>query len=89
MRPQIETASADSDGVVSAMSEVVDNHAAEIDPFELTVQVGRAAGGVVREGVERVKREGLERVEGKKGVVGELWSGFVDDLLGERKVGKV
>ena len=80
MRPQIETASADGTNVVSAMSEVVDNHAAEIDPFELTVQVGKAAKGVVVGGVEKLKG---------KGVVGELWSGFVDDLLGAKKVGKV
>ena len=33
IRPTIETASADGTNVVSAMSEVTDNHSVEIDMF--------------------------------------------------------
>ena len=69
IRPMIETASADSDGVVSAMSEVTDNHAMDIDMYELTKTVGKASKGL---GVEKV------------GMVRELWTGFVDDLLGKK-----
>ena len=76
IKPMIETASADSDGVVSAMSEVTDNHAMEIDMYDLTRTVGKAAKGV---------GQGLDE---KGGVVRELWSGFVDDLLG-KKLAKV
>jgi hypothetical protein len=72
IRPMIETASADSDGVVSAMSEVTDNHAMEIDMFDLTRTVGKAAQGVGK------------AVEEKGGAMRELWGGFVDDLLGKK-----
>ena len=78
MRPEISTASADGTHIASpsAMSEVTDNHAAELDPYDLAMQVGRAANKVVSEKVE-VLREGS--------VVKELWSGFLDDLLGGSK----
>jgi len=76
IRPMIETASADSDGVVSAMSEVTDNHAMEIDMYDLTRTVGKAAKGVGKV------------VEEKGGAMRELWGGFVDDLLG-KKIAKV
>ncbi|MCJ1410884.1 hypothetical protein MMC19_004971 [Ptychographa xylographoides] len=80
IRPQIETASADSSGVVSAMSEVTDNHSMEgqMDMYDLTKQVGKAAMGVVEENVEQVKKHG--------GVVKELWTGLLDDLLGKKIV---
>jgi hypothetical protein len=76
IKPQIETASADSTGIVSAMSEVTDNHAMDIDVFDLTRTVSKAAMGKV----ESVVEEGM----GKVGVVRELWGGFVDDLMGAR-----
>ncbi|MCJ1244443.1 hypothetical protein MMC30_001641 [Trapelia coarctata] len=69
IRPMIETASADSDGVVSAMSEVTDNHAMDIDMYDLTRTVGKAAKGLGKEQVGAMK---------------ELWTGFVDDLLGKK-----
>ena len=86
MRPEISTVSADGTHIdsPSAMSEVTDNHAVEMDPYDLT--------GVVREAgkkaAEVVGVEGLKaKVVKEKGVVSELWSGFVDDLMGPRKPG--
>ncbi|MCJ1476697.1 hypothetical protein MMC13_005365 [Lambiella insularis] len=76
IRPTIETASADSTGVVSAMSEVTDNHAMDIDVYDLTKQVGKAATGFVGENVESARKTG--------GMVREVWNGFVDDLLGKK-----
>ncbi|MCJ1390057.1 hypothetical protein MMC18_002915 [Xylographa bjoerkii] len=76
IRPTIETASADGTNVVSAMSEVTDNHSVEIDMFDLTKQVGKAAKGMVENNVESVKQSG--------GMVREVWGGFVDDLLGKK-----
>jgi len=76
IRPTIETASADGTNVVSAMSEVTDNHSVEIDMFDLTKQVGKAAKGMMKNNVETVKQGG--------GMMKELWSGFVDDLLGKK-----
>ncbi|MCJ1283390.1 hypothetical protein MMC26_002718 [Xylographa opegraphella] len=97
IRPTIETASADSSNVVSAMSEVTDNDSVEIDMFgefwlqssrhrpssltsslisDLTKQVGKAAKGMMENNVENVKKSG--------GMMREVWSGFVDDLLGKK-----
>ncbi|MCJ1414695.1 hypothetical protein MMC32_001022 [Xylographa parallela] len=76
IRPTIETASADGTNVVSAMSEVTDNHSVEIDMFDLTKQVGKAAKGMMENNVENVKKS--------SGMMKELWSGFVDDLLGKK-----
>jgi len=80
MKPEIHTVAADSTHThgPSAMSEVTDNHAMEVDPFELTQTVKKAAGlavGGVEEGASTVKA---------------VWSGFLDDLLGKKSsVGKV
>ncbi|MCJ1315243.1 hypothetical protein MMC15_000559 [Xylographa vitiligo] len=76
IRPTIETASADGTNVVSAMSEVTDNDSVEIDMFDLTKQVGKAAKGMMDTNVENVKKSG--------GMMREVWSGFVDDLLGKK-----
>ncbi|KAJ5238521.1 hypothetical protein N7468_003140 [Penicillium chermesinum] len=60
MKPQIYTvAGAGADVAASPMSEVVDNHAVDIDPFSLT--------------------------EAEPGIVQELWSGFLDDVLGPKQ----
>lgn len=80
MRPQIYTvAGAGADVAASAMSEVVDNHAMDIDPFSLTEAVGRS----------RVGEELQRRTNGHKsvepGVMRELWSGFLDDALGPKE----
>jgi len=76
IRPTIETASADGTNMVSAMSEVTDNHSVEIDMFDLTKQVGKAAKGMMENNVESVKKS--------SGMMKEVWSGFVDDLLGKK-----
>lgn len=62
--------------MVSAMSEVTDNHAMDIDMYDLTMQVGKAAMGIVDANVESAKKNG--------GMVREIWGSFVDDLLGEK-----
>lgn len=74
IRPQIETASADWDNKVSPMSEVTDNHAADIDPFNLTTEVGKAAKKVMNVGEKTVVKEA--------GMVQQVWRGFVEDFRG-------
>ena len=81
MKPQIYTVS--DAGVVAAspMSEVVDNHSIDIDPFSLTEAVGRS----------RVGEEVQRRANGKSsetGVIKELWAGFLDDVLGPKEVAR-
>jgi hypothetical protein len=75
MKPQIHAVSEiATDMSVSPMSEVVDNHALEIDPFKLTETVGRSRDG-----------ENLQKLMASlppKGILVELWSGMVDDILG-------
>ncbi|EEQ87776.1 uncharacterized protein BDCG_02896 [Blastomyces dermatitidis ER-3] len=64
-------------GGASAMSEVVDNHAVEFDPFELTETVRRA-----REG-EALVRERAAMADGTvKGVAAQFWKGVVEDVWG-------
>ncbi|KAL1968813.1 hypothetical protein VTN77DRAFT_1174 [Rasamsonia byssochlamydoides] len=77
MKPQIHAVSElASDTSASPMSEVVDNHSMDIDPFRLTETVGRS-----RDGENQQK---LAANQPQKGVIGELWSGIVDDLLGPK-----
>lgn len=82
MKPQIYTvAGTGTDVAASAMSEVVDNVAVDIDPFSLTEAVGRS-----RVGEELRRREnGGASVSKETGVVRELWSGFLDDVLGPKQ----
>jgi hypothetical protein len=87
MRPEINLASGGGQGDVSAMSEVVDNDSAEIDVYRLTEQVKGAMEGAVKAASKKVE-EGVEKVKEGEGMVRQVWRGFVDDLLGERKVGK-
>lgn len=81
MRPQIYTVSGTgADVAASAMSEVVDNHAIDIDPFSLTEAVGRS-----RIGEEIQRREnGHGKANSEPGVMRELWAGFLDDVLGPK-----
>jgi hypothetical protein len=77
MKPQIHAISElATDMSVSPMSEVVDNHSVDIDPYRLTETVGRSRDG------ENQRRMAADNQE--KGVIGELWSGFLDDLLGPK-----
>ena len=74
MKPQIPAISETApDMSVSPMSEVVDNYSLEIDPFRLTETVGRSRAG------ENEQR--LAAGHRQKGIIGELFSGMVDDLL--------
>lgn len=78
MKPQINTVGAiGSDASASPMSEVVDNDAMDIDPFSLTETVARS-----REGEELQRESRAAHAQRQKSVVQELWSGFLDDLLG-------
>ena len=79
MKPQIYTVSggAGPDVQASAMSEVVDNHAVDFDPFSLTEAVGRSRAG------EELQRK--ENGTSGPGVIRELWAGFVDDVLGPKQ----
>lgn len=77
MKPQIHAVSElASDTSASPMSEVVDNHSVDIDPFRLTETVGRSRDGENQQKLAANQRE--------KGVIGELWSGFLEDLLGPK-----
>ncbi|KAL9122357.1 MAG: hypothetical protein Q9187_001092 [Circinaria calcarea] len=80
IRPEISTTSADDTHRVSAMSEVTDNDAVELDPYDLTKQVSMAA--------KRVMGNVKEEVAGEQGIVKQLWTGLLDDLLGVKKVAK-
>lgn len=75
MRPQVYTVSGDGVNIsASPMSEVVDNDAMEIDPFSLTEAVGKS----------RYAAE-MKRQQSEPGVMKEVWSGFLDDLLGPKQ----
>lgn len=80
MKPQIHTVSElASDVSASPMSEVVDNHSVPIDPFSLTETVGRSRHGAIQRQRDVAQNAAAE----EKGIVRELWSGFVEDLLGQ------
>ncbi|KAF2223363.1 hypothetical protein BDZ85DRAFT_281303 [Elsinoe ampelina] len=84
MRAVISSSSLDS--LVSPMSEVSDNSAVEIDFEKVLEGVGSMAGEVVEGGRERVRGTVEEvKVKGEEGL-GRVWRGFVDDVLGERKL---
>lgn len=78
IRPEISTVSADSTHIASpsAMSEVTDNHAIELDPYDLTAKVTAAAKKMGELPVEKLK---------EVSVVKELWMGLLDDLMGGSK----
>ncbi|KAL4873162.1 hypothetical protein BDV12DRAFT_98114 [Aspergillus spectabilis] len=76
MKPQVYTVSGDGANVsASPMSEVVDNDSVEIDPFSLTEAVGKS----------RYAAELKSQQNEAPGVVRELWSGLLDDLLGPKQ----
>lgn len=78
MKPQIYTVSGDgADVAASAMSEVVDNHAVDLDPFSLTEAVGRSRVG------EEIQRS--QNGTAEPGAFKELWSGFLDDVMGPKE----
>jgi hypothetical protein len=83
MKPQIYTvAGSGADVAASAMSEVVDNHAVDLDPFSLTEAVGRSRVG------EEMNRTESGSGVAQTGVIRELWSGFLDDVMGPKEIRK-
>lgn len=82
VRPEISTVSADGTHIdcPSAMSEVTDNHAIELDPYDLTKKVKAAAATTM----ENIRLEKLK----EPGVLAELWNSLLDDLLGSKKLAK-
>ncbi|KAL6714925.1 hypothetical protein ACLMJK_007185 [Lecanora helva] len=84
-RPEIATVSANGTHIdnPSAMSEVTDNHAVELSPFNLTGQVSNAATAAAS------KMTGVSEARLKEqGVLQKVWSGFLDDVLGGKKAAK-
>ncbi len=81
MRPEISVMSGQDTHIAgpSAMSEVVDNHAMDIDPFNLTSKVHAAASKIAGFSAEKPNEPGMLK---------ELWNGFLEDLTGTKKVGK-
>jgi len=81
MRPEISIVSGDGTHIASpsAMSEVVDNHAMDLDPYDLTAKVQAAASKIVGIPVEKLNEPGLLK---------ELWNGLLDDLLGAKRADK-
>ena len=83
LRPEISTAALESTHAhaPSAMSEVTDNAAIRLNPFDLTQTVNGAA-------VEAASKLGAHSTQAaleEAGSLREVWSGFLDDLLGAPK----
>lgn len=81
IRPQISLVSANSTHIESpsAMSEVTDNHAADLDPFDLTNKVTTAASKIAEVPMERIREAGALR---------QLWTGLMDDLFGSKPISR-
>ena len=79
IRPEISTVSANGTHIdnPSAMSDVVDNHAADIDHFDLTKHVTTAASKMANAGTGQMEKRGS--------AVRSLWAGLMDDIFGESK----
>lgn len=84
VRPEISTVSADGTHIdcPSAMSEVTDNHAIELDPYDLPSKVKAAAATTTKMTSMPVKKVK------EPGVFPELWNSLLDDLLGSKKLAK-
>lgn len=83
MRPQIYSVSNNGSSDIpepSAMSEVVDNHALEINPFDLAETVSRSK--LAASSVDAASSQG--RDDTVRGAAREMWSGFLDDVLGPK-----
>ncbi|KAI9829753.1 MAG: hypothetical protein M1819_005990 [Sarea resinae] len=80
-RAVIFTTSADSTHISSpsAMTDVVDNGAITMDPFSLAEKVSLAAAS-------QLSGATLSAEQAKQpGAIKQVWSGFLDDLLGAKK----
>jgi len=85
IRPEITTVSASGTHIdnPSAMSEVTDNHAIDLSPYDLTDKVTNAATAAAS------KVTGISETELKDpGIFQSLWSGLLDDVLGVKKLAK-
>ncbi|KAI9680552.1 MAG: hypothetical protein M1817_003992 [Caeruleum heppii] len=84
IRPEISLMAHESTYVhpPSAMSEVTDNSAMTIDPFDLTKRVTEAATNAAAQAARQLGAKHAEVVLKEKGTLGEVWSGFLDDLFG-------
>lgn len=87
IRPQISTMSASGTHIESPspFSDVTDNHAMDMDVFDLTKKVTRAATAKVTEAVG-ARAEGIEKPEG---ILRQLIGGMVEDLFGGKKPAKI
>ena len=85
IKPEITTVSASGTHIdsPSAMSEVTDNHAIDFSPYDLTHKVTSAAAAAASE----ITGMSTERLK-NPGVVQELWSGILDDILGGKKMAR-
>lgn len=81
IRPEISTISANSTHIESpsAMSEVTDNHAIDLDPYNLSSKVTAAANRTAEDALDKIKEAGTVR---------QLWSGLLDDLFGSKQVSR-
>ena len=79
VRPQISTISAESTHIQSpsAMREVTDNDAIDLDPYNLTKKVAVAAAKLGHIPAAKANEE--------VGALRELWNGLLDDFLGGKK----
>ncbi|KAL8766599.1 MAG: hypothetical protein Q9209_006664 [Squamulea sp. 1 TL-2023] len=75
VRPQISLVSANGTHIESPspMSEVTDNHAVDLDPFDLTNTVTAAASKITEIPMGQIREAGTVR---------QLWAGLMDDLFG-------
>lgn len=76
MQPQIETVEEKSPAEMSHMSDIGDGQTHEI-PVETLSQLSSIMGDSGKKFVEMVKDK-------DEGTIRKLWSGFLDDLLGEK-----
>lgn len=74
MKPEIYSATEvhEHSHAPSAMSDVADNHAVDMDPFALTETVGKAARNVMGQAGKEA------------GVLRQVWAGLMDDLFGKK-----
>ncbi|KAE8146705.1 hypothetical protein BDV25DRAFT_162014 [Aspergillus avenaceus] len=77
MKAQVHTVSGGADVSYSPMAEVVDNNAVDLDPFSITEAVRKSRSG------EELQKQ--QNGSSEPGVVKELWTGFLDDLLGPKQ----
>lgn len=79
MKPEIATVSETTGTEMSHMSDVGDGHSHEI-PVETLAQLSTILGKNAEKFVEMVKDK-------DESTMRQLWSGFLDDLLGSKRPG--